>query len=98
MRVLVTGETEPGRGQDGAGPVRDGAGTVPETVHLLSALAELRERCGRAEGECTALRAQVIDLQAERDRLEAALAQTGPLTDAERRARQGLLSRQLTLR
>src|SRR5215217_2224101 len=66
MRVLVTGETEPGRGQDGAGSVRDGARTVPETVHLLS---ELRERCGRAEGECTALRAQVIDLQAERDRL-----------------------------
>jgi hypothetical protein len=76
VRVLVTGETEPGRGQDGAGPGRDGARTVPETVHLLSALAELRERCGRAEGECTALRAQVIDLQAERDRLEAALAET----------------------
>ena len=60
---------------------QDGARTVPETVHplsalsALSALAELRERCGSAEGECTALRARVIDLQAERDRLEAALAE-----------------------
>jgi hypothetical protein len=62
-------------GQDGAGPGRDGARTVPETIHPLSALAELRERCGSAEGECTALRARVIDLQAERDRLEAALAE-----------------------
>ena len=31
-------------------------------------------------------------------RLEAALAQTAPLTDHERRSRAGLLSRQITLR
>ena len=68
VRVLVTGETEPGRSQDGAGPVRDGAspvhgdgaGSVPETVHLLSALADARVAAARAEGECVALRAQVL--------------------------------------
>jgi hypothetical protein len=58
---------------NGAAIAGDDAMTSP--AWLLEALAELRERCGRAEGECTALRAQVIDLQAERDRLEAALAE-----------------------
>ena len=33
-----------------------------------------------------------------RARLDAALAETGPLPDAARRARSGLLGRQLTLR
>jgi hypothetical protein len=65
VRVLVTGDTEPGQSQDGAGSVPDGARTVPETVHLLSALADAWVAAARAEGECTALRAQVAALQAE---------------------------------
>jgi hypothetical protein len=70
------------RSQDGAGSVRDGAspvhgdgaGSVPETVHLLSALADARVAAARAEGECVALRAQVTDLRAERDMQAAAHA------------------------
>jgi hypothetical protein len=76
VRVLVTGDTEPGQGQDGASPVHgDGAGSVPEIVHLLSTLADARVAAARAEGECIALRAQVADLKGERDRLEVALVE-----------------------
>jgi uncharacterized membrane protein len=38
-------------------------------------VADLRERCGRAEGLAQAREAQVADLRAERDRLVAELAE-----------------------
>jgi len=104
VRVLVTGETEPGRSQDGAGSVRDGASpvhgdgasSVPETVHLLSALADARVAAARAEGECVALRAQVTDLRAERDMQAAAHArERETLQAALALARKGWLERLL---
>ncbi len=75
VRVLVTGDAEPGQGQEGASSVHgDGAGPLPEAVHLLSALADARVAAARAAGECVALRALVTDLRAERDAQAAAHA------------------------
>jgi hypothetical protein len=67
-RVLLTSTTRhvpaPGRPLDTARPGQEPA---PDGVALV-------ERAARAEGECTALRAQVAELLARADRLEAALA------------------------